>query len=199
MLWHPCRVSGDGQDSTAALRAYRRKSLIMGQTSPPGLGQEVIRHVIGSTVADVGCGSGVTGYLLRTAWQFTASWEAAGCSAPDRLIGVDWSPGTLAALARCNPYDETFLAGAAGLPLVNAAVDTAISMETLEHLLPSEVGEAIAELARVSRQRIIISTPAPWFVKNEIFLQQELWDARADTVPMPYSEYINLIGNLHKS
>lgn len=180
-------------------RDYRLKSRTMGQTSPPGLGHLVVAHVVGSSVADVGCGSGVTGYLLRSAWQFTGSWYQEGITTPTRLVGIDWSASTIDALGRFNPYDELLLAGAAGIPLPDAAVDTALSMENLEHLLPVEVPVALDELARIASRRVVISTPAPWAATNVGFLTTELAEAQADDEPMGHAEYLTLLGYLHKS
>jgi len=171
----------------------------MGQTSPPGLGHEAMLKVVGSSVADIGCGSGVLGYLLRSAWHFTESWERDGVSAPDRLVGVDWSPATIEALGRCNPLDELHLADSTGVPLPDNDVDTAISIENLEHLLPDDVAPALAELARIARKRIVLSTPSPWSVVNPGFLEVELAEAEADLAPMGYTEYVDLVGRLHKS
>jgi SAM-dependent methyltransferase len=171
----------------------------MGQTTPPHLGFEVVKEVVGETVADIGCGSGVTGYLLRAAWQFTGSFFGEGTTSAKRLVGVDWSRSTLDVLEKHSPYDELFLAGSTGIPLGDGAVETALSMENLEHLLPGEVAPALAELARIASRRVVVSTPAPWAVVNTGFLDQELAEAAADPLPMPYAEYINLVGNLHKS
>lgn len=171
----------------------------MGQTSSPGLGHEAMLKVVGSSVADIGCGSGVLGYLLRSAWHFTESWERDGVSAPDRLVGVDWSPATIEALGRCNPLDELHLADSTGVPLPDNDVDTAISIENLEHLLPDDVAPALAELARIARKRIVLSTPSPWSVVNPGFLEVELAEAEADLAPMGYTEYVDLVGRLHKS
>lgn len=183
----------------ANLRPYRLKALAMGQTSPLGLQHEMVREVVGASVADVGCGSGVTGYILRAAWQFTASWEYEQVTRADRLVGIDWSQSTIEALGKHNPYDEILLAGSTGLPLSDDAVDTAISIENLEHLLPNEVAPALAELARVSRRKIAISTPTPWTVTNTAFLTNELREARADRHPMDYEAFMTLFGWLHKS
>jgi SAM-dependent methyltransferase len=159
----------------------------------------VLSEVVGDSVADIGCGSGVYGYLMRAAWQFTGSWYWERTVAPARLIGIDWSPGTVETLRRHNPYDEVYVAGADVLPIGDRAVDTALSVENLEHLLPGEVVPALTELSRVARRRVVISTPAPWLVVNVQFLTGEIAESERDPQPMPYAEYLNLVGNLHKS
>lgn len=181
------------------LRPYRRKSAVTGQSSPAGLIHTAVTKVVGGAVADIGCGAGVLGYLLRAAWEFTEAAERDGVLAPGRLIGVDWSPSTIAVLSRHSPYDELLQATSGTLPLPDKAVDTAISTENLEHLLPAEAVAALAEMARVSRRRIVISTPAPWEVVNVGFLTDEIRQAESDPHPMGYGEYLNLVGRLHKS
>ena len=192
-------MSIEGQQFTAEPRPYRRLSALLGQTSPPAIAHAVVMQVVGSRVADIGCGSGVTGYLLRAAWHFTAACQVEGIDRPELLVGVDWSASTLAAVAEHDPYDELVVAAAAELPLADDVVDTAISMENLEHLLPADIPHALAELARISRRRIVISTPAPWFVVNDQFLETEAREATTDPVPMGYAEFMNLLGQLHKS
>src|SRR4051794_36711891 len=111
------------------VRRYRRHLQVMGQTSPPALAQPVLGHVIGRSVADIGCGSGLYGYLMRSAWHFTGAWSGEGIAAPDRLVGVDFSPVAISRVERHDIYDELLLAGAAVLPLDDSSVDTALSVE----------------------------------------------------------------------
>jgi ubiquinone/menaquinone biosynthesis C-methylase UbiE len=146
----------------------------MAVTSPPELGPAVFRRVIGRSVADIGCGSGVFGFMLRSAWHYTGSWIDEAISAPDRLIGVDFSPVALESIKRRHVYDEALLSDAASLPLEDDAVDTAISMENLEHLFPREVPNALGELVRIAAQRVVISTPAPWRVIHGPWVRREL-------------------------
>ena len=67
-------------------------------------------------------------------------------------------------------YDELLLADSAALPLDDRSVDTSLSMENLEHLFPDEVPAAVAELVRIAKRRVVISTPAPWTVINRFWL-----------------------------
>ncbi len=181
------------------LRPYRVHLREMGQTSPPALGQPALSLVIGTSVADVGCGSGLYGYLLRCAWHFTASWQLERATSCQRLVGVDFSPVAIGCLRRFMVYDELRLAEASTLPLEDKSVDTALSMENLEHLFTGEVGPALAELARVARRRVVITTPAPWMVINRQWLAEEIAEAGADPVPLTYSEFLVLAGCIHKS
>ncbi len=171
----------------------------MGQTSPPALAQPVLEHVRGASVADVGCGSGVFGYVMRVSWHFTGSWRREGITTPERLVGIDFSPVAIDRLRGFNIYDELLLADASTLPLEDASVDTALSMENLEHLFPADVVPALRELARIARRRVVVSTPAPWMVINRGWLASEILEAKNDTVPMGYDEFLVLAGCIHKA
>jgi SAM-dependent methyltransferase len=185
--------------SVHELRPSRVHLREMGQTSPPALGQPALSFVIGSSVADIGCGSGLYGYLLRCAWHFTASWQQEGVTSCERLVGVDFSPVAIGRLERFRVYDDLRLAEASVLPLEDKSVDTALSMENLEHLFPNEVGPALAELARIARRRVVITTPSPSVVINRLWLSGEIEEAEADPVPLPYAEFLVLAGCVHKS
>jgi SAM-dependent methyltransferase len=185
--------------SVNELRPLRVQLREMGQTSPPALGQPALSLVVGSSVADIGCGSGLYGYLLRCAWHFTASWQQEGVPACERLVGVDFSPVAIGRLERFGIYDDLRLAEASVLPLEDGSVDTALSMENLEHLFPNEVGPALAELARIARRRVVITTPSPSVVINRTWLAKEIAEAEVDLVPLNYEEFLVLAGCIHKS
>lgn len=171
----------------------------MGQTSPPALAQPVFEHVAGTSVADIGCGSGLFGYMLRVAWHFTGSWKSEQIPAPQMLVGVDFSPVAIERLRQFNIYNELVLADAATLPLPDASVDTALSMENVEHLFPAEIVPALRELARIARRRVVLSTPAPWTVVNRAWLRHELTEAELDPIPIGYEEFLVLAGCIHKT
>lgn len=171
----------------------------MGQTSPPELAIPVLNRVIGTSVCDVGCGSGMYGFLLDNAWVFTGSWNEERITKAERLIGIDFSSVAIQKLEKHNCYDERVLAGADGLPIESKSVDTALSTENLEHLFGGELLPALEELVRIAKRRVVISTPAPWKVINHAWLSQEIPDAISDPIPMSYEEYIVLGGCVHKS
>ncbi len=99
------------------------------------------RHSVG-VVADVGCGNGL--YLE----ELTRRGQAG------RLIGVDMSPGMLAAARRrareAGAFDLALLAGdAAALPLRDDSADLTLAMHMLYHVAEPEL--ALGELRRVTR------------------------------------------------
>ncbi len=182
-----------------SLRRHREWFRSHGQQSPPHLVRPILSRIVGSSVCDVGCGSGVFGYYLRVAWNWTESYRREEIRSPGKLLGIEFSPVALERLRELSAYDEVLLAGSDRLSLENKSVDCAISVETLEHLFPSEVPRALSELARIARRRIVLATPAPWNVVNRKWLEREISEARADPVPLPYDEFLVLSSTIHKS
>ena len=103
--------------------------------------------VAGKRVLDIASGEGYGTHIL------------AQCAA--HVTGVDISPEAVTSATRQYAGDSVaFLQGsAAAIPLPDAAVDVAVSFETLEHLPEQE--DMISEIRRVLRQDglLIISTP----------------------------------------
>lgn len=102
----------------------------------------------GARVLDCACGAGYGSELLARA----------GARA---VVGVDGDAAAVTWAAReFGGPGRTFVQGdAASLPLEDAAVDLAVSLETLEHL--DDPAPFLAELARVLRPggRLVLSTP----------------------------------------
>ena len=144
-------------------------------------------------------GPGSTGTFFVVRGIFTASWQQERVTSCERLVGVHFSPVAIGRLERFMVYNDLPLAEASVLPLEDKSVDTALSMENLEHLFPNEVGPALAELARIARRRVVITTPSPSRVINGLWLAGEILEAEADPVLLPYAEFLVLAGCVHKS
>jgi SAM-dependent methyltransferase len=99
----------------------------------------ILRDAVGASVLDVGCGRGFLARRLAEAH-------------PDkRIAGIDIDPPP--ADARVD-----FMTGwIEDLPLADDAFDTVVCTHTLEHILNLE--QAVAELRRVARQRLIVVVP----------------------------------------
>ncbi|MEM2028768.1 MAG: class I SAM-dependent methyltransferase, partial [Candidatus Bathyarchaeia archaeon] len=100
---------------------------------------------------DVGCGRGGWGQILRA--------KKRGFP---RLIGIDvWRPH-LENLCRTKVYSDLIAVNAPNLPLKDKCVDIILACEILEHLTKDAGYALLAELERVCRKIIIISTPLNW-------------------------------------
>lgn len=194
-----CRSERADDDPGRPIRRYRRQLRGNAQTSPPPIGWAATEHVVGERVADVGCGSGSNGYLLRTAWAHTGSWQHEGVARPGWLVGLDRSRLAARTSQRHRAYDDVLQCDATALPLADGAVDTALCAETVEHLFPRQAMAALGELSRVAARRVIITTPAPWQIIERDWLREELEDARSDAVPLTRAEYLGLGAALHKT
>jgi len=107
-------------------------------------------------VLDVGCGRGIVGALSRIYRQ------------PSYVIGIDIFKPYISSVQKLNLYDELIMCDLRNLPLPfkDKTFDVTICLETIEHL-PRHVGlELISEeLKRLTKSRIIISTPAHFFTQ----------------------------------
>ncbi len=119
---------------------------------------DALQPAPGDVIADIGCGNG-----LLTA-------ELARAVGPDGgVLGIDISEDMMtAAKARCSDFPQvTFLNGSAeSLPLDDASVDKAVSVQVFEYL--SNITTAVAEAARVLR-------PGGRLVIGDIHFDSWLW------------------------
>lgn len=115
------------------------------------------------------------------------------------FVGIDFSPRAVAYATKYGAYDRVVLAESAALPLETDEVDVSMSLENLEHLYPDEVESALAELVRVARQRIVITTPWPWEVVNVPWITEEIAAAQSDPDPLGADEFNVIAGAVHKS
>ncbi|GIW06562.1 MAG: hypothetical protein KatS3mg060_1367 [Dehalococcoidia bacterium] len=134
----------------------------------------------GGTILDVGCGEGfVAAYLTE---------RIPGL----RLAGLDASAEALRFANQQTGLGRFAQSDAHALPVADRSVDLAISLEVLEHLPTPEA--TLRELGRVSRGRVIVSTPnQPFFAAANLARLKNLatwgddpehiqwWTARAFT------------------
>lgn len=100
----------------------------------------------GGSLLEVGCGAGYSTQYLR------------GALAPGQeLRATDVGDTLLVAARERNPDIEFFQSSVYRLPLPDKSVDAVVMLEVLEHL--DDPDAALAELARVARKRVVISTP----------------------------------------
>ncbi|MBL0372538.1 class I SAM-dependent methyltransferase [Rhizobium sp. KVB221] len=104
--------------------------------------KKIVASVAGESVCDVGCG---TGALLRRIQSGSPNLK--------RLTGVDFVIDDAAKLDGI----EYVAAMVEKLPFADGEFDTVICTHVIEHVL--EYREAIAELRRIARKRLIIVVP----------------------------------------
>lgn len=108
------------------------------------------------TVVDVGIGEGLCLDRLLTALDATGGRDPGAC-----IVGIEYRHDKAAVASELKGVDVAV--GDAGmLPFPDASADLVTCIEVLEHL--PTVAPAVAELARVAKDRCIVSVPyEPWF------------------------------------
>ena len=105
----------------------------------------------GRTVLDAGCCFGFLPLL------------AAERDPRLKVIGADLVPATAALAGRISHGRGSRARFAAAdllaLPVADQAVDTALAVHVLEHLPAGATGQALTQLRRVARQRVVIAVP----------------------------------------
>lgn len=104
--------------------------------------ERIIADMVGDSVCDVGCGTGVLLERIRLAR-----------GAELKLTGVDFVVDDAAALDGV----RYVAARVEALPFEDGAFDTVICTHVIEHIL--DYRQAIAELRRIARRRLIIIVP----------------------------------------
>lgn len=102
----------------------------------------IVAETVGTSVCDVGCGTGVLLRHIRDARH-----------GEGRYTGVDFVVDDAAAL----PGIDYVAARIEALPFEDGAFDTVICTHVIEHVL--EYRQAIAELRRIARRRLIVVVP----------------------------------------
>ncbi len=109
---------------------------------------------LAGTVVDVGVGEGLCLERLLAA-------EAGGRELDARVVGVEYRYDK-ARVARRLPGVAPVVGDAGMLPVPDGRADLVTCIEVLEHL--PAVAPAVAELARVTSDRCVVSVPwEPWF------------------------------------
>jgi hypothetical protein len=124
-----------------------------------------LRGVIGpvtGTVVDVGVGEGLCLERVLGRSDGSASPVPRSDAAPSRVVALEYRLDKAAVAAARLPDVKVTVGDAGMLPLPDRAADLVMCIEVLEHL--PTVGPAVAELARITGGRCVVSVPyEPWF------------------------------------
>ncbi|NVB36999.1 class I SAM-dependent methyltransferase [Pseudenhygromyxa sp. WMMC2535] len=119
----------------------------------------------GKTILEVGCGEGkLADHLVRNVPE------------PARYLATDLSLERL--VPNLDPRVETGRASVHSLPFATDSFDIVVCCEVLEHV--DDPGGGLAELARVARERVLISTP---------------WEPTWRLMNMARGKYLRSLGN----
>jgi len=137
--------------SSGADRAQRMASLLslaLREVSAP------------ACILDLGCGDG------------SAAWLAAQRNPGHRLVGLDWSAGSLRQARKLGLTVLRAGIDGPGLPVASQAVDVVIMSELIEHLVDTD--SALEEVFRVLKPggSLLLSTPnlAAWYNRGLVAL-----------------------------
>lgn len=110
----------------------------------------ILSMLIGNSILDCGCGIGRWGYLLR--------------NNPKIIIGFDITESYLMKAKTVGKYAGLIQADLCHLPFAAKAFDTSLAVEVLEHSSKSGGMSFLGELKRVTRKRIMLTTPENFFL-----------------------------------
>ena len=126
-------------------------------SSPLTLDSLVLPLVEGKKILDIGCGKGKWGFLLRTNWWCTKN--GSGYEEPELLIGIDLFTPFLRKAKYHKIYEDVVRCSGSFLPFKTNSFDTVIASEVIEHMDKASGELLLAEMERVARRVVIITTP----------------------------------------
>ena len=97
---------------------------------------------------DIGCGKGKWGYLLKTSHK-----------PPSYIVGGDIDLNNLRYAKKHKIYDDVVLLDGRHLPFRDDSFDIVLAIEVIEHMEKIEGQKLLDEAERVSRERVVVSTP----------------------------------------
>ena len=140
--------------------------------------RELLRHNLaraeGKTVLDVAAGTG--------RFRDTLPERA-------KYIWLDNDPEKLAGFKAKRPNDETILADATEIPLEDKSVDYAVCVAVAHHLPDGALPRLIAELARVTRERLLFMDS----VRADGAIPRLLWRFDRGTHPRSADEMLSAL------
>jgi len=100
-----------------------------------------------TSVLDLGCSNGSMGRVLKL-------------HDPDLIVvGVDVHVPYLKRIKRGGLYEECIAAEASHLPFKDRSFESVLCIEMIEHMRKDDVKELLAQIEKIARKQIVISTP----------------------------------------
>ncbi len=128
---------------------YRFKHELLKHLNPTDT-IELTDHLRGQSVLDVGCG------------PFAYGFDTA---LPSSIVGLDMSEEFVRAMTGQDPGNLYVVASAKKIPFADGSFDTALLRFVMHHI-PGDMAELLAEVARVTRRRLVIfdhvRSDVPW-------------------------------------
>lgn len=109
--------------------------------------------VLHGMIADLGCGRGINGFLIRLSRYLEGA----------RIIGVEINENYINFCKKYNIYDEIIKRKLPNLSFKNKSVELVLCTEVIEHLTRKDGFKLLEEIDRVCKGRVIITTPNMFF------------------------------------
>lgn len=103
----------------------------------------------GKIIADLGCGKGIYGYLIRTIRN----------SSKARIIAVDSNIENIKFVRKFNIYDKAFVSVLPKLEMDEKSIDYVICSEVLEHLKKERGSKLLDKIDQICNEMAIVTTP----------------------------------------
>lgn len=101
------------------------------------------------TIADLGCGKGIYGYLIR----------AIRNSSKARIIAVDSNQENIKFVRKFNIYDKALVSILPKLEIGEKSIDYVICSEVLEHLKKAQGSKLLDKIDQICNEMAIVTTP----------------------------------------
>lgn len=109
--------------------------------------------VLTGIVADLGCGKGINGFLIRISRYLQGA----------KLIGVEINNDYIDFCKEFNIYDQIIKKRLPSLPFQNKSIELILCTEVIEHLTRKDGIKLLDEIDRTCNRRVIITTPNMYF------------------------------------
>lgn len=109
--------------------------------------------VLSGIIADLGCGKGVNGFLIRLSRYLNKA----------KIVGVEINQDYINFCKKYNIYDEIIKKSLPFLPFKTSSVELVLCTEVIEHLSRKDGLVLLCEIDRVCTNRAIITTPNMFF------------------------------------